>query len=187
MVVASDTSLTAALVREARRRSRLSQRSFADLAATSGPAVAAYETGRKDLRVATLVRLARAADLDLGLVASSSSQGVRLRERRRRRRLALAAATAALVATDFERARETAEDNLVRIEGVVGETAARRWVDQWRHALAAGPDAVRAVLTDPSEHGDDMRQMGPFAGLLSGEARHAVLGAADVLWADDPG
>jgi hypothetical protein len=47
--------------------------------------------------------------------------------------------------------------------------------------LDEGPGAVRRALLDPSEHGHDMRQMTPFAGLLSDRERNLVLNAVNAL------
>jgi hypothetical protein len=51
----------AQLLREARRRAGLSQRELATRARTSGPTVAAYESGRVEPRLSTLRRLLAAA------------------------------------------------------------------------------------------------------------------------------
>ncbi|HVW33282.1 MAG TPA: hypothetical protein VHL53_12135 [Acidimicrobiia bacterium] len=60
-----------------------------------------------------------------------------------------------------------------------------QWLDEWAAALDDGPERVRAVLLDPSDHGHDMRQMSPLAGLISDEERLAALAAADALLASD--
>ena len=167
------------LVLEARRRTRLSQRAFAALTATSGPTVSAYENGTKQARISTLERMARSAGLELQMRLAPRDQGALLRDRRERRSLALATATAGAVRRDFDRARRLAEENLERTETVVGAAGGHRWVEEWRRLLEAGPDAVRDALIDPGDHGHDLRQMSPFAGLLSDETRQAVLDAAE--------
>jgi hypothetical protein len=110
-----------------------------------------------------------------------NGRGAALRARRERRSLALAAATASVVAADFSAAQRRAEENLNRSEGVVGDNAARQWISEWRDVLDRGPDAVRRTLLDQSPHGHDMRQMTPFAGLLSDDERNAALAAVDAL------
>lgn len=47
--------------------------------------------------------------------------------------------------------------------------------DEWQARLDAGADAVIEILTDPGEHGHDMRQTAPFAGTLSNRERWAIL------------
>lgn len=166
------------LVRHMRRSTRLSQRAFATLTGTSGPTVAAYESGHKEARLSTLRRLAGDVGLELRIRLVPLDPGQALRDRRERRSLAVAAATAAVVGQDFGRARRLAKENLLRAEELVGATAARRWVEEWRRVLEIGPDAVRDALLEPGDHGHDLRQMSPFAGLLSDKARRAVLHAA---------
>ena len=169
------------LVRQMRRSTRLSQRAFATLTGTSGPTVAAYENGHKEARVSTLRRLALDAGLELRFRLVHLDPGEALRQRRELRSLAVAAATAAEVARDFGRARRLAEQNLGLAEEIVGATAAKRWVEEWRRVLEMGPNAVRDALLEPGDHGHDLRQMSPFAGLLSDEARQAVLHATAAL------
>lgn len=59
------TTFAASILRLARRKARLSQRELARRAGTSQPAIAAYESGRRDPTLGTLQRLLRAADLEL--------------------------------------------------------------------------------------------------------------------------
>jgi hypothetical protein len=141
--------------------------------------VAAYEGGSKQARVSTLQRLAREAGLELQLRLAPAGRGAALRDRRERRSLALAAATAAAVRRDPDQALRLAEGNLRRAEAVVAANAATRWVQEWRTVLGRGPDAVRDALLEPGDHGHDMRQMSPFAGLLPDEVRQAVLDSTD--------
>lgn len=169
------------LVRRLRSVSGLSQRAFAARAGTSGPTVAAYESGEKEPRLSTLHRLAKAADLDLDVRLAPADPGAKRRVRRERRSLALAAATAAAVERDFGGAKNLATTNIERMEGVVGTNVARQLLDEWRTTLERGPRSVRKALLDPSDHGHDMRQMTPFAGMLTDGERAAVLAVVDSL------
>ncbi len=165
-------------VRELRAASGLSQRAFAELVGTSGPTVAAYEAGSKEPRLSTLERMA--ANLDWQVeIRLLPARGSAQRARRARRSLALAAATARVVVREFPRAERVAHENLARMEAVVGDNRARAWISEWRVLLGQGPRAVQAMLLDRSPHGHDMRQMTPFAGLLTDEAREAALAVAD--------
>jgi transcriptional regulator with XRE-family HTH domain len=170
-----------ALLRGMRAEAGLSQRALAARSGTSGATVAAYESGAKEPRLSTLARLAAGAEMRVELRVLPAGRGARMRGRRERRSLALAAATAAAVEHDFAAAARLAAENLDRASVVVGDNAARRWIDEWRRALKRGPKAVRAALLDPSERGHDLRQMAPFAGLLSDEERTAALAAADAF------
>src|SRR5258705_312079 len=58
MWVVSEDRGAGELVRELRRLSRLSQRELGERAGTSGPTIAAYESGTKEPRISTLDRLA---------------------------------------------------------------------------------------------------------------------------------
>lgn len=179
-----DDDSTAGLIRAIRSASGLSQRRLAEIAGTSGPTVAAYESGAKEPRLSTIQRLAGSVGLHVDLRVSPAGRGARQRARRERRSLALAAATTAAVERDFPTARRLAERNLDRADAQVGDNAASRWIEEWRHVLDHGAAAVRRTLLDPSDHGHDMRQMAPFAGLLTeGEraAALAVAGAFDAL------
>jgi transcriptional regulator with XRE-family HTH domain len=71
----------AILLRTARTRAGLTQRSLAQRAGTSQAAVAAIESGRKQPTVATLDRLLRAAGTEL--VPADPDQAVLLRRARR--------------------------------------------------------------------------------------------------------
>jgi transcriptional regulator with XRE-family HTH domain len=172
---------TAELVRTLRSESRLSQRELAARAETSGPTVAAYESGNKEPRLSTLERLAETAGLRLEIRLVPADRGARRRARREARSRALAAAVATLVDQDFETARELALDNVTRMESVTGSNRSRRYLAEWRRLLDDGPGAVRRALLDRSEHGHDMRQMTPFAGLMTDRERDLVLGAVDEL------
>ena len=67
------------------------------------------------------------------------------------------------------------------MERVVGDNQASAWIDEWRALLDQGPSSVEAMLLNRSPHGHDMRQMTPFAGLLTDEAREAALAVADAI------
>jgi transcriptional regulator with XRE-family HTH domain len=162
-----------------RRESGLSQRALAAQAGTSGPTVAAYESGEKEPRLSTLERLAAAAGYRIDVRLVGADEGSRLRARRERRSLAVAAAAAAAVERDFALARSAALANMARMQEVVGSNPSQELLDEWRRALENGPAEVRTILLDRSDHGHDMRQMTPFAGLLSDDERLAALAVAD--------
>jgi len=177
----TSSSRSGKLVRRMRRDSGLSQRALATQAGTSGPTIAAYETGDKEARLSTLERLATGAGyrLDVRLVPLES--GAALRARRARRSLAMAAATASAVERDFTAARRVATVNLSRLGEVAGPHSSNRLLIEWQSVIDRGPSSVREALLDGSEHGHDMRQMTPFAGLLSDDERLAALAVADAF------
>jgi transcriptional regulator with XRE-family HTH domain len=173
---------SSALVRDLRERSGASQRDLGRRAGTSGPTIAAYEAGTKEARLSTLERLADAWGHRVSTSLQPRDSGGALRARRRLRSLALAAATADALVHDWKGAKGLGTANLRRISSVVGGNLSHASVVEWRELIDRGPEAVRAALLDPSEHGDDLRQMQPFAGLLTHRERRLVLAAAEA-WA----
>jgi len=171
---------TSAIVRQLRQRTGLSQRGLAELAGTSGPTVADYEAGRKEPRLSTLDRFAEAtgAALELRFVPTRHERAL---QRQRNLRLAIAAATAVRVQERWPDATELAEGQLAAMERTMRGDSAVRWIDTWRRAITAGPKAVRHTLLRDDEEGDDLRQVAPFAGMLSDAERRIVLAAAEAL------
>lgn len=47
-------------------------------------------------------------------------------------------------------------------------------IDEWADLLALDPTRLASRMLDPSEHGRDLRQVTPFAGVLSGSERATV-------------
>jgi hypothetical protein len=86
-----------------------------------------------------------------------------------------------VVDVDFAAARKLALINIARMRDVIGSNRPGNMLDQWITALDEGPRSVHEVLMDPSDHGHDMRQMTPFAGLLTDDARLAALAVADAF------
>lgn len=153
------------LLRSARRAGNLSQRALAELADTSGPAVAAYETGSKDPRASTLLRLLSAAGMDVQVVAR--------RPRADRFRDLLAAAIAEEVVAEpalLDRAREVMD------RGVWSSD----YEAQWRALVAAGPAAVVGVLTSPHPDTLALKADSPFSmlGLVDEAERQRLLEVA---------
>lgn len=68
---------------------------------------------------------------------------------------------------------EIGRQNLRRLDSK--SLPARALLAEWVELIAAGPVAVAAVLTEDSDRGHDLRQMAPFAGVLTNAERWAVL------------
>jgi hypothetical protein len=92
-----------------------------------------------------------------------------------RRRLALARATASRIRDD-PALLQVGRENLPAIRAHSGGLALNL-CDEWEHLIAAGPEAVADALVDPTEHGHDLRQQSPFAGVLTNEERWAAIGS----------
>ena len=153
------------LLRSARHAGNLSQRALAELADTSGPTVAAYETGSKDPRTSTLLRLLSAAGMDVQVVAR--------RPRADRFRDLLAAAIAEEIVADpalLDRALAVMDRGVWSSDYEV----------QWRALVAAGPAAVIGVLTSPHPDTLALKADSPFTmlGLVDDAERQRLLEAA---------
>ena len=155
-----------------RRRTGLSQDELARRAGTSGPTVAAYESGRKEPRWSTFVRLAGACGVVPTVTLSAAGSTL---TRAERRSLALHEAVLARLLGDPDAVRALARRNLV----VMGEAApaASPYLRQW-HTLLEGPLAELAVaLVSPAADARELRQNSPFAGVLDAVERDRVLAA----------
>ncbi len=51
---------------------------------------------------------------------------------------------------------------------------ASRLLDEWDSVLRQSPQRIASQMVDPSEHGRDLRQVTPFAGVLDQRRRAAV-------------
>lgn len=153
-------------VRHLRRQSGVSQRHLADLARTSQPTIAAYEAGRKAPSLRTLKRLARALGLDAWTLFVPSMT------REDRRSLALHEAIAQRLVEEpqavLTRARRTLALTRQRHPGA---TALCR---EWDRILRLPPSDIVEVLRDPRSKARELRQVTPFAGVLSTAERTRV-------------
>lgn len=71
--------------------------------------------------------------------------------------------------------KDVARKNIARSRELVRGTVAHGWLDEWER-LAEGPlDELLDVCLRPDEHGVVMRQVSPFAGLLSDDERVAAI------------
>ena len=137
-------------------------RELAARAATSDATLSAYETGAKDPRASTLIRVLAAAGTEL--------QSIPLRTESERFVHLLCEQIAELIIADpalLDRAR----DMLPRLEG------RSAWVSAWRALLDIGPVPVIAVLTSTSPEATALKTDSPFAllGLISEAERLRLL------------
>lgn len=163
------------LLRQARARAGLSQRALAERAGTSGPTVAAYEAGSKEPRLTTLDRLVRAAGQELRVIVEP------VMTRSDRRSLALHAAVAERIERDTAPVLRKARRNLQTMRRASGRRVAVRLLDEWSRLLDGDVDAILTVLRSPDEHARDLRQVSPFAGVLSEDERRAIVAAVQSL------
>jgi len=153
-------------VRELRERAHLTQAELAELAGTSQPTIASYEAGRKSPTLRTLKRLADAADRHLVI------SFVPTLTREDRRSLALHRAISRELLESPARVLSRARRNLTRMRAQHG--GARVLFDEWARILEQSVDEIVAVMTDHGVHARDLRQVTPFAGVLSAAQRTSV-------------
>jgi len=159
--VHSDIMTTMNAVRGLRRAAAVTQAKLAEAAGTSQATIAAYESGRKSPTVRTLSRLARS----VGLEAIVSFHPPMTREDRRS--LFLHRVMAAKLSDQSQQVLALARVNL----DVMSEIGGRRLLNEWRVILERPVDEIVAVMVDPGVHARDLRQVTPFAGVLSARER----------------
>lgn len=143
-----------------------SQARLAHAAATSQPAIAAYESGSKSPTWRTIGRVARAAD-----IACYPWAGPRL-TREQERSLALHHLIAAELMGDPAAVVSRAKDNLATMRRVNPGSALH--LDEWERILRRPASLIVSIMLDPSEHGRELRQVTPFAGVLDHRQRAEV-------------
>ena len=154
------------LVARLRRRTGLTQAALAELAGTSQPTIAAYETGTKRPSLRTLERLASAAGLGVHVAF------VPHLTREDRRSLALHERIADRLRADPVETLARAEANLRRMR--VLHPDASELFDEWERLLHGYPDELVDALVNPGLHYRELRHVTPFAGVLSAPERAAV-------------
>lgn len=154
------------VVETLRRRAGLTQRALARRAGTSQPTIAAYESGRKSPTLRTLERLARSCGLTAYVVF------VPPLTREDRRSLHLHAVVAEKFVIEPDATIAHARHNLATMRSV--NPHASPLLDEWKHILDAGVERICAVLVDPGEHARELRQVTPFAGVLTAAERAQV-------------
>jgi excisionase family DNA binding protein len=152
----------------------------ADELLTTGEAAATLGTSRQHI-----VNLCNSGDLPFTTVGRHrrvSRQDVEaLRTRTQRltrdqlRSLWLSCAVAGHVVRDPERTLELARRNLDKMVKSSARGAARVWLAEWRELLDGPIEGVLEALTSRSPRSRELRQNGPFAGVLSERQRREVL------------
>jgi transcriptional regulator with XRE-family HTH domain len=153
-------------VRDLRERCGLTQSRLAELAHTSQPTIAAYESGTKSPNLRTLERLARSVGLEAVV------DFVPPLTREDRRSLALHRAIARRLEESPEpilrRARRTLERMRQQHPG------ARPFLSRWRSLLDRPVEEIREVLADPRPSARELRHVTPFGGVLTASERTSV-------------
>lgn len=157
----------------------LSQRALAEQAGTSQPTVAAYESGRVSPGLTTLDRLLTACGHRLAVVSGTeASRWTRVEEKS----LAIHRRIAGRLLQQPQPTLRTAGANLRRLrEADRGHSV--RWLDQWEVLLDQPIDEIVVAMLARTQEGIDLRQMTPFAGVLTDVERNQAIrgvGAVDV-------
>ncbi len=155
-------------IRELRAKAAITQTVLAKAAGTSQPTIAAYEADRKSPTVSTLRRLAES----VGLEARVEYHPPLTREDRRS--LALHRAIARRLIDEPQRVLAQARHNLDRM--AARQAGASQLLEEWRAILDRPLLALLPLLTDPDPWARELRQVTPFAGVLSAAERAAVYG-----------
>jgi len=83
---------------------------------------------------------------------------------------------------DPQRVREIARKNLekqrYRYNRFTGGRGGLIWVDEWDALINGSDQGFIEMCLREDEHGNDMRQMGPFVGVLSQEERLTAIARA---------
>ena len=153
-------------IRLLRDLSNLTQAELAEAAGTSQPTIAAYEAGRKSPTLRTLRRLAEGA----GFEATIGFHKPMTREERRSLHLHRAIARRLERSPEevLARARETL--SLMRSK----HPEAGQLFREWEVILDRPVSELGTALIDPSPQGRELRQVTPFAGVLTAAERTEV-------------
>jgi transcriptional regulator with XRE-family HTH domain len=146
-------------VRILRKLARLTQADLAAAAGTSQPTIAAYEAGAKSPTLDTVRRLAEAAGLEMSVAFHSPMV------REERRSLHLHRAIARRLADDPAATLQQARRTLALMRKHHPEAGSL--LREWAVLLARPVEELIPALTDPSPRGRELRQVTPFAGVLS--------------------
>lgn len=144
----------------------VTQRKLAEAAGTSQPTVAAYESGVKSPNWRTVERMAGSVGLACYPLVSTPLT------RDQERSLILHAAIAKELRVRGVEVIEIARQNISRMRSM--NPHAFPLLDEWERILEGTVDQIVVRTLDPSEHGRDLRQVTPFAGVLTPAQRAAV-------------
>ena len=134
--------------------------------ATSQPTIASYESETKSPTWRTVQAVAMGAGLACYPFVGSPMT------REEARSLALHRAIVSALHASPERVRSLAADNLVVMRRTNPNAAPL--LDEWAHILDMSDQEIASRALDPSEHGRELRQVSPFAGVLNAAQRAAV-------------
>ena len=152
-----------------RSHAGLTQRQLAERCDTSQAAIAAYETDAKSPTLRTVTRIASCLNLEVTIDVVPSMT------REDHRSLAYHRAVADQVRQDPDRVVHSARLVLARQSALHPHAAPL--FERWAAWLALAPEDLITLMLSPSLDAREMRQVSPFAGLLSARQRAQILRA----------
>jgi transcriptional regulator with XRE-family HTH domain len=175
-------------VRSVRLSKSLDQRDLAERAGVSVSALRRLEAGAgSTLKTVIAVTEALGAPLVLPEVMEDPKRrrapratGMRPHLKRREERVSLELHRAVVrrLRTDSQGVREVARANLPLLRQNVRGEQAHGWLDEWERALDGSTEGLVHLCLRQDERGVDMRQVSPFAGVLSDAERIAAIRCA---------
>ncbi len=144
----------------------MTQRQLADAAGTSQPTVAAYEAGAKSPTWRTVERMASSVGLACYPLVTAPLT------RDQARSLVVHTVISQELRKRGDEVIGIARRNISRMRSL--NPHASTLLDEWERILEGTTDQIVARMLDPSEHGRDLRQVTPFAGVLSPAQRTAA-------------
>lgn len=154
-------------VRLLRHQAGVTQQALAVRAGTSQPTIAMYESGAKSPTLSTIRKLSACVGLDP--VISFTPRMTR----EDRRSLAYHQVIAAKLEKDPEAVINKAQMNLDELER--RQPGAQGLLQRWEEWLQLPPQALSERMRDLGMEAREMRQVTPFAGLLTARERAGVL------------
>lgn len=80
-----------------------------------------------------------------------------------------------LLGSGLGRYRDQIRSNLDQMRDRVRGNLAQRWIEEWESVLDGPPSRLVEVFLDYDEHSIDLRQVSPFAGILTEDERRAAI------------
>ena len=158
-------------LRKCRAQAGLSQQALADAAGTSQPTVAAYEAGRVTPNVDTFTRLLEACHHMIDIVPEArAARWTRVEEKS----LAIHRQIAARLLSDPTTTLKKARSNLNLLRAA-DRGNATRLLNEWSALLDQPVDEIVTAMLARTQQGIDLRQMTPFAGVLTDAERRKAL------------
>ncbi|MBU0507184.1 MAG: helix-turn-helix transcriptional regulator [bacterium] len=155
------------VIRRLRFQAGVTQQELASKAGTSQPTIALYESGAKSPTFSTLKKLAASVDLDLIIHFTPKLT------REDQRSLAYHQAIAKKIQKNPEITIERARNTLKRMSQK--NPYAKALFNKWKQWLTLSVEELIQRILDPGIEARNMRQVSPFAGLLSPKERMQIL------------